>query len=107
MAEARPGYEAWADAKLISCSSDMWLAMAPRFPAWPDTLDELREARLDVPVLVVVGSQDETMRGQCEELATAIPGARLVVMDGLRHSPQLEAPDAFLDVLVSWLDGLE
>jgi pimeloyl-ACP methyl ester carboxylesterase len=103
MEEARPGYEAWADTKLTSCSRDMWLAMAPRFPAWPDTLGELRAAGLDMPVLVVVGSEDETMRAQCEELAAAIPGARLVVMDGLRHSPQLEAPDAFLDVLVSFL----
>ncbi|MGH9226561.1 MAG: alpha/beta fold hydrolase [Acidimicrobiales bacterium] len=102
MERSRPGYGAWADAKLEACSADMWMAMAPRFPAWPDTLDEVRS--LDVPTLVVCGSEDETMGPQCEALASAIPGARLAVIEGTRHSPQVEDPERTLAALRRFLD---
>ena len=102
MEEHRPGYGEWADAKLLACSPAMWLAMAPRFLAWPDTLAEV--GRLAVPTLVVVGDEDETMLPHCERLAAAIPGARLAVIEGTRHSPQVEAPDRVWDVLASFLD---
>jgi 3-oxoadipate enol-lactonase len=82
----------------------MWRAMAPRFPAWPDTLGEV--TRLTMPTLVVVGDEDETMRAQCEALAAAIPGARLEVLAGVRHSPQLEATDRSLAVLTAFLEAL-
>ena len=88
--------------KLLSCSEDMWLALAPRFPAWPDTLADV--AQLDVPTLVVVGEEDETMRPQCERLAAAIPAASFELVRGTRHSPQLEAPDRFWPVVLSFLD---
>jgi pimeloyl-ACP methyl ester carboxylesterase len=102
--EHRPGYGEWADAKLEACSPAMWLAMAPRFPAWPDTLAEV--AALTVPTLVLVGAEDETMRPQCERLAVSIPGARLAVIDGTRHSPQLEAPERCWAALSAFLDAV-
>lgn len=103
MEQARPGYGEWSDSKLLRCSPEMWLAMAPRFPAWPDTLAEL--PGLANPTLVLVGSDDETMRPQCEALAAAIPGAQLVVLPGVRHSPHLEAPAACLDAVSGFLDA--
>ncbi|MGH9280949.1 MAG: alpha/beta fold hydrolase, partial [Acidimicrobiales bacterium] len=81
----------------------MWLAMAPRFATWPDTLPEM--AGLDVPTLVVVGAEDDTMRPQCEALAAAVPGAQLAVIDGVRHSPHLEAPATCLAVVTAFLDS--
>ncbi len=101
--QARPGYGELADGKLLACAADMWTAMAPRFPVWPDNLDEV--AAIAVPTLVVVGDQDKTMRPHCERLADAIPGARFVLMDGVRHSPHLEAPDRCLAVLSDFLDA--
>lgn len=104
MEAARPGQQARAEARLLACSPDMWTALAPRFPAWPDTLDEV--GRLEVPTLVLVGAEDETMRPQCERLGAAIPGARLEVLAGVRHSPQLEDADRCWAVLRTFLAGL-
>lgn len=104
MEAARPGHQAQAESRLLACAPDMWTAMAPRFPGWPDTLAEV--AAIGVPTLVVVGSDDETMRPHCERLATAIPGARLEVLDGVRHSPPLEATDRCWDALARFLDTL-
>lgn len=101
---ARPGATEWADTRLLACSPDMWRAMAPRFPDWPDTLGEV--GRLDVPTLVVVGAEDDQMLDQCRALAAAIPGARLEVMADVRHSPQLEAPDRTLAILEAFLESL-
>ncbi len=104
MEAARPGHRAQAEARLLACSPDMWTAMAPRFPAWPDTLAEA--ATLDVPTLVLVGADDQTMRPHCERLAATIPGARLEVLENCRHSPQLEATDGCWEVLRRFLDQL-
>jgi len=99
--QARPGYGELADGKLLACAADMWTAMAPRFPVWPDNLDEV--AAIAAPTLVLVGDEDKAMRPHCERLAKAIPGARFELLAGVRHSPQLEAPDRTLAVLADFL----
>lgn len=101
MEQARPGYGAWSDSKLLRCSPAMWLTMAPRFPEWPDTLSDM--ATVDVPALVLVGADDQTMRPQCEAIAAAMPEARLAVLDGVRHSPHLEAPDKCLEEILAFM----
>ncbi|HET9147579.1 MAG TPA: alpha/beta fold hydrolase, partial [Acetobacteraceae bacterium] len=54
-------------------------------------------ARLTLPVLVVAGSLDEaTPPAMARELVSLLPDARLAVLDGLAHVPQLQAPDEFL-----------
>lgn len=100
--EATPGFAARLNRKLLACSQDMWLAMAPRFPDWPDTLSDARN--LSVPTLVIVGEDDATMRADCERLAAAIPGARLEVLAGTRHAPHLEAPDRWWRPVAAFLD---
>ena len=105
MERVRPGYGAWADAKLAACSPDMWTAMAPRFPRWPDTLAEV--AALSMPTLVLCGSEDETMGAQCRALAAAVPGARLEIIEATRHNPQVEDPEATLDRLRPFLHNLD
>ena len=102
--QASPAHARRLGAKLLACSQDMWLAMAPQFPDWPDTLADI--TTLDVPTLVVVGEEDETMRGHCERLAGTIPGAAFALVPGTRHSPQLEAPDRFWPVVLAFLDQL-
>ncbi|MCA1692490.1 MAG: alpha/beta hydrolase, partial [Actinobacteria bacterium] len=102
--QARPGFAERLNRKLLACSQDMWLAMAPRFPDWPDTLSEV--GSLSIPTLVIVGEDDATMRADCERLAAAIPGARLEVLAGTRHAPHLEAPDSWWGPVAAFLEGL-
>jgi 3-oxoadipate enol-lactonase len=53
-----------------------------------------------VPVLVVVGEHDEaTPPPMSYELAALLPNARLKVIAGCAHVPQLQAPEVFLDAI--------
>jgi 3-oxoadipate enol-lactonase len=57
-----------------------------------------------LPVLAVVGSQDEaTPPAMSHELAGLLPDARLTVLEGCAHVPQLQAAPAFLDAVVPFL----
>lgn len=54
-------------------------------------------AGVAVPVLVLVGEQDEaTPPHMSQELAAGLSNARLVILAGCAHVPQLQAPDLFL-----------
>jgi pimeloyl-ACP methyl ester carboxylesterase len=76
--------------------------------------------RLRVPTLLVIGQADRTTLGRgslpAEVLATmgrypelgrraagAIPGAKLVPLDGVGHIPHLEAPQAFHEAVLEFL----
>lgn len=102
--QVSPSHARRLNGKLLACSEDMWLAMAPRFPAWPDTLADA--ATLQLPTLVVVGEEDETMRPHCERLAATIPTASFQLISRTRHSPQLEAPERFWPAVLAFLDEL-
>jgi pimeloyl-ACP methyl ester carboxylesterase len=55
-----------------------------------------RLARIRAPTLVVQGARDRLVpRAHAEHFARAIPGARLVVLEGVGHMPEVEAPAAF------------
>jgi 3-oxoadipate enol-lactonase len=72
-----------------------------------DTPDELRfELRhVRVATLVITGSQDAlTPIGDAEELAELIPDARLVEVRGAAHGLMAEAPGAFNDAVLAFLD---
>ena len=61
-------------------------------------------ARATMPVLVVVGSQDEaTPPAMSEEAAHLLPNATLTVLDGLAHVPQLQDPARFLAATMGFL----
>jgi 3-oxoadipate enol-lactonase len=71
-----------------------------------DAPEELadRLGTLDVPTLVVVGSQDIlTPRGDSEELAERIPGAELVVISGAAHGLMIEHATTFNRVVLDFL----
>jgi pimeloyl-ACP methyl ester carboxylesterase len=56
------------------------------------------------PVLLVWGSKDTvTPLDQGHRLAGRIPGARLVVLEGLGHIPQIESPGRFNQALLEFL----
>jgi 3-oxoadipate enol-lactonase len=61
-------------------------------------------ARVKVPVLVLVGEHDEaTPPPMSRELAAGLPNARLKVIAGCAHVPQLQSPELFLDAIGDFL----
>jgi 3-oxoadipate enol-lactonase len=67
-----------------------------------DLRPELGKVR--VPVLVLVGEQDEaTPPPMSRELAAHLPDARLVIIPGCAHVPQLQSPKIFLDAIGAFL----
>ena len=72
-----------------------------------DMDDGLRDelTRVDVPTLVMVGSQDVlTTQGDSEEIASLIPGAELAVVRGGAHLFQVEQARAFNRTVVDFYD---
>jgi 3-oxoadipate enol-lactonase len=67
-----------------------------------DLRDELHKVK--VPTLVLVGEQDEaTPPPMSHELAAGLPDARLKIIPGCAHVPQLQAPRVFLDAIADFL----
>jgi 3-oxoadipate enol-lactonase len=67
---------------------------------------DLRPAlgKVTVPVLVLVGEHDEaTPPPMSRELAVGLPNARLKVIAGCAHVPQLQSPEIFLDAIGDFL----
>jgi 3-oxoadipate enol-lactonase len=85
-------------------SSDAFVAQVQAILAADDRLrGEL--ASVDLPTLVLVGSQDIlTPMGDSEELAEEIPGAELVVIRGAAHGFMLEHGETFNRTVLEFLD---
>jgi 3-oxoadipate enol-lactonase len=57
-----------------------------------------------VPVLVLVGEHDEaTPPVMSQELAAALPDARLEILHGCAHVPQLQAPEQFMQAIKDFI----
>lgn len=71
----------------------------------PDYREPL--SRASVPVLVVVGEDDEfTPVAGAHRLAEEVPGAQLAVVKGAGHMPNLEQPEEFNRVVLRFLEGV-
>jgi pimeloyl-ACP methyl ester carboxylesterase len=69
-----------------------------------DLLDGI--ATIDVPTTVMVGSRDPlTPRKQADQIASTVPGARLVRVKDRGHMLPLEDPDAVTDEIVRAVKG--
>jgi 3-oxoadipate enol-lactonase len=99
-----PSYQA-AHPELIEERRARFVAVDPEtFHAACAALSTLdvrdRLAQVMVPVLVLVGEHDEaTPPAMSKELAAGLPDARLVVLAGCAHVPQLQEPEMFLDAI--------
>ena len=70
----------------------------------PDRREML--AGIAVPTLVGVGSHDIlTPKELSVEMADAIPGAVLRVIEGAGHLPPMERPDCVNEILGNWIGG--
>ena len=57
-----------------------------------------------VPTLIVWGDRDDIIPvDHAHDAHRAIPGSRLEVFEGVRHFPQAEDPDRFVEVLVDFM----
>ncbi|HYN47691.1 MAG TPA: alpha/beta fold hydrolase [Candidatus Nanopelagicales bacterium] len=63
---------------------------------------QARLADIAAPTLVVAGA-DDPARMRAEEVAAAIPGARLALVPGAGHAPHLERPDRFHALVLDFL----
>ena len=60
---------------------------------------------LRIPVLVVCGADDPgTPASDNRRLAGLVPGGRYEEIAGMRHFPNVEAPDAFNRIMLGWLE---
>src|SRR6201992_679186 len=64
--------------------------------------------RVKVPALVLVGEQDEaTPPPMSHELAALLPDARLKIIPGCAHVPQLQSPRVFLNAIADFLPAAQ
>jgi 3-oxoadipate enol-lactonase len=64
-----------------------------------------RLSSVKVPVLVVCGENDPgTPASENKKLAGLVAGARYEEIPGMRHFPNVEAPDAFNRIMLGWLE---
>jgi pimeloyl-ACP methyl ester carboxylesterase len=64
-------------------------------------------ANLKVPAAILWGDKDNvTPLDQARDLNTLLPQAKLILLPGLGHIPQIEDPDAFNDALLTALKAL-
>ena len=97
----REGYQEFCDRKTLATSPLMWLALSSQMVGQSDRLSELD--RLSMPVLVLVGEQDEAFLGPSRAMSSVIPRAQLAVVPDAGHSPQFEAPEAWSQLVRAFL----
>lgn len=81
-----------------------WVNPDLGIPFDPPAIERLGSIR--APTLVIAGDKDSAdFHGIASALEAGIPGARKVVMPGVGHMANLEAPERFNRLLVEFLDG--
>jgi pimeloyl-ACP methyl ester carboxylesterase len=84
--------------------ADTFLAQQRAIMARIDSRPRLHE--IAVPTLLIWGEQDGiTSLAHHEEIADAIPDARLEVIPGAGHLPTIEAPEVVVPLLTDFIDG--
>jgi pimeloyl-ACP methyl ester carboxylesterase len=82
----------------------VWHQTFSGFLATPDFTHELAAATR--PVLLIWGDHDTyTLRKDQDTLLAAIPGARLVVYEGIGHALHWEDPERVAGTLVEFIEG--
>ena len=62
---------------------------------------------IHVPTLIITGSADTLIPpSESEAMAKAIPGSKLMVIPGVAHLSNVEAPEAFNTAVRDFMSGL-
>ncbi|MPY38220.1 4-carboxymuconolactone decarboxylase [Streptomyces adustus] len=97
-AAAQPAITEWAVQMVRTTDPGCYIAACEALAVF-DVRDEL--ARVGVPTLVLVGSEDQvTGPAEARTLVAGIPDARLAVVPGASHLVPVEQPAAVTDLLV-------
>lgn len=89
--------------RIRRCTADGVISALEAIAARPDSTPIL--ARLKVPVLVLCGTDDVIVPvAESRAMAAAIPGAKLVELDGHAHLANLEQPHHFAETVGGFLD---
>jgi pimeloyl-ACP methyl ester carboxylesterase len=102
----QPGYAEFCDRKFRATSPALYAAMAPAFVTAADRLDCLRELPGELPVLVIVGEQDEPFRVPSEQMAACVGHAALAVISDAGHCPQFESSEEWWAALAGFLASI-
>lgn len=100
-------YDGWVAARLDPPTPlECWLAQSEAAERYRETGVEVE--LIDVPALVVHGELDAIVPvSNARLLAARIPRAELVELPGRGHAPMLEEPQAFGQLVCSFLDRIE
>jgi pimeloyl-ACP methyl ester carboxylesterase len=104
--DEEPGYAEFCDRKLRAIAPSMYAAMAPVFASTADRLDQLRALPASLPVLVIVGEQDQPFREPSERMAANVGRPVLAVIPDAGHCPQFENSAAWYSALSDFLASL-
>jgi pimeloyl-ACP methyl ester carboxylesterase len=80
--------------KLSNMDVEAFASLAAELQSFPSLLESL--PAITCPTTVLVGELDVPLRDAADNIAKAIPGAELVVIDGAAHCPQEERREAWL-----------
>jgi len=83
-------------------------AAATAMRARSERIDHLTEVlpKIEIPVLVVVGRQDEfTPVAKAEEMHAALKNSKLIIIEDAGHMPNLERPGKFNEIVLEFLSG--
>jgi pimeloyl-ACP methyl ester carboxylesterase len=83
--------------KLSNMDVEAFAALAEELRSFPSLLERLPS--IGCPTTVLVGEHDVGLRDAADNIAKAIPGADLVVIDGAAHCPQEERRDLWLEAV--------
>ena len=74
-------------------------------PMEPPTIERLSE--ITAPTLIIASDLDQPdMPAACRMMSERIPNARLEIMHGTAHLPNMERPDEFNQIVLDFLQGL-
>jgi 3-oxoadipate enol-lactonase len=103
-AEAHPDVVAWLRAMLVATPPEGYAGCCQAI----ETMDLVADlASITAPTLVVAGLADEaTPPTHAQLIVDNLPGARLALAAGAAHLPHISRPDVIVDLLLSFLGGL-
>ena len=102
MLEANPAFmQTWREQFLMT-SAHAYVHCAHGMATRGSLLDEL--GSMKAPTLVVCGESDEPFLEPSRAMHEAVPGSELVIIEGAGHSPQIETPAKFNEVLEEFLN---
>ncbi|MBI5605203.1 MAG: alpha/beta fold hydrolase [Deltaproteobacteria bacterium] len=61
---------------------------------------------IKIPTLIIVGAEDKPYLASADYMALKIPGARKVVIPAAGHAVNIDQPQAFIEAVLPFLDGL-